>query len=110
MYNTNKPTKTSIKCNESREGERIEEKIERILNNKEPIKDTAPQVYTDRKDGVQAEYDIRTDKFELMAENADKIAESRLAIRESKNDKKVIKLDPKTGKKAEDQSIPTAGS
>ena len=48
MYNTNKPTKTSIKCNESREGERIEEKIERILNNKEPIKDTAPQVYTDR--------------------------------------------------------------
>jgi len=68
------------------------------MNNKEPIRDTAPQVFTERQDGVIPNYNIRTDKFELAAETADKVAEARLAIRDTKKDKKVIRLDPKTGK------------
>ena len=105
-YKRNTITKTSIRCNESQPGERIEEKIERLLNNKEPIRDTAPQVFTDRQDGVKPEYDIRTDKWEEAASAADKVAEARLAIRNTKADQKVVRLDPKTGKKAEDQSLP----
>ena len=71
-YKRNTITKTSIRCNESQPGERIEEKIERLLNNKEPIRDTAPQVFTDRQDGVKPEYDIRTDKWEEAA-SADRV-------------------------------------
>ena len=44
--------KTSIVRNESLEGESIEEKLRRILDNKEPISEGADLIYTDRKDGV----------------------------------------------------------
>ena len=45
---------------ESYEGETIEQKVERIVNNNEPITDSAPQIFTERKDGVQAAYNVRT--------------------------------------------------
>lgn len=46
-------------------GETIENKIERMMNNNEPIGDIADIIYTERKDGVLPEYDIRTDKWDL---------------------------------------------
>lgn len=63
------------------EGETIEQKINRIVNNKEPIKDGAPLIYTDRKDGVGAQYNIKTDRFEIAIEAMDKIAKSTAAKR-----------------------------
>ena len=62
MYRKIKASRTNLVYNNSVEGETIEEKIRRITNNKEPITDGAPLVYTDRKDGVRPEYDIRTDR------------------------------------------------
>lgn len=83
MYNTRKPTKTSIKITgATTEGETIEQKLRRILTNKEPIKDGAPIIYTDRKDGVQPQYDIRTDRQELAIEAKDYSSKSQLAKRE----------------------------
>ena len=38
------------------EGETIENKVRRITENKEPIKDTAPLTYTQKKDGVLTRY------------------------------------------------------
>ena len=64
MYKTMHQTKTTLKVNQAYEGERIEQKIQRIVNNKEPITDGAPLIYTERKDGVQGDYDIRTDKWD----------------------------------------------
>lgn len=84
MYKKVIPTRTSIKRNESYLGERIEEKIERIVNNGEPISDGAPIIFTERKDGVQPEYDIRTDRFEVAVDAMDKVSKSRLAKRESR--------------------------
>ncbi len=49
MYTKNRIAKTSIRCNDSTQGETIEQKIERIVNNKEPITDGAPLIYTDEK-------------------------------------------------------------
>ena len=60
MYKIQKPSRSKIEHNESYIGERIEEKIDRILNNKEPISDGAPLIYTDRKDGVRPEHDYRS--------------------------------------------------
>ena len=41
-----------IESVETFEAETIEEKINRIVNNKEPITDGAPIIYTERKEGV----------------------------------------------------------
>lgn len=75
---------TSISRNTSYEGETIEQKINRIVNNKEPITDGAPLIYTDRKDGVKPETDIRTDRFEIAVEAMDKVQKSHIAKREQR--------------------------
>lgn len=87
MYRKNKISKTSIVLNNQYEGERIEEKIQRIMNNKEPINDGAPLIYTDRKDGVLPEYDVRTDRFDVAIDAMDKVNKSKLAKREERHKK-----------------------
>lgn len=77
---------SSLYVNNSYSGERIEEKIQRIVNNNEPIKDGAPLVYTDRKDGVKPEYDIRTDRMEIAVDAMDKVAAANIAKRKSIGD------------------------
>nr|QJB21156.1 MAG: hypothetical protein [Microvirus sp.] len=72
---------TLISVNTSLVGEDITTKIERILNNKEPIKDGAPLIYTERKDGVLPGYDIRTDRFEVAIDAMDKVSKTHLAKR-----------------------------
>ena len=43
---------TSMTPIETYEGEYIEEKVARVVENKEPIEDGAPIIYTERKNGV----------------------------------------------------------
>lgn len=111
MYKKKQPTKTSIKVNTSYEGETIEQKIFRILNNGEPISDGAPLIYTDRKDGVQPAYDIRTDRFELAVEGMDRVTKDKLAKREEKA--KIVGIDEKTNSKKDEKiggTEPIAGT
>ena len=54
------------------EGETIEDKCKRLVESKEPIKDGAPILYTERKDGVLPAYDIRTDRWAIAQEAMDK--------------------------------------
>lgn len=82
MYKKNKLPQTSLKINESYQGETIEMKVNRIVNNKEPITDGAPLIYQERKDGVQPEYDIRTDRFEIAVDAMTTVAKSHKARRE----------------------------
>lgn len=91
MYKKQKTVKTSIIVNESIEGETIEQKIERIVNNKEPITDGAPPIYTERKDGVIPAYDIRTDRWELAVDAMDIVDKQNKAKRETK----IIDFDQK---------------
>lgn len=84
MYKQTKASKTTIKTAKTKEGETIESKMRRILNNGEPITDGAPLTYTERKDGVQPQYDIRTDRFELAVDAMDKIHKDKLAKREER--------------------------
>lgn len=81
MYKIRKMTPTSIRLDQSYEGETIEQKINRMVNNKEPIKDSAALIYTERKDGVKPEYDIRTDRFDLALDAMDSISKTRQAKR-----------------------------
>jgi hypothetical protein len=92
MYKYIKNQKTALAVNTSYIGEPIEAKIRRILNNKEPISDGAPLIYTDRSEGVKPGYDIRTDRFDVAIEAMDKVTSSHQAKREERHKPKE---DPK---------------
>lgn len=79
--------KGSIATNNSYEGERIEQKVERFVNGGEPITDGAPLIYTDREDGVKPEYNIRTDRWDIGLEAMDYVTRSERA--------KTIEMFPK---------------
>lgn len=81
MYKQRQANKTTIKVNKAFVGETIEGKVRRMASNKEPIKDAAPLIYTERKDGVRPEYDIRTDKLEYALESMTLIANANEAKR-----------------------------
>lgn len=84
MYNKGQPYKTTIRLNQGYVGETIELKVNRIVNNKEPITDGAPLIYTDRKMGVEPDYNIRTDRFEVAIEAMDKVAATHIAKRDQR--------------------------
>lgn len=99
MYKYTQPRMTTLKRNTSYIGERIEEKIDRIMNNGEPITDSAPLIYTDREKGVEPSYNIKTDRMECAQEVHDKAVRSNMAKRaerlEMKNAKTKLELDQK---------------
>jgi hypothetical protein len=73
------------------EGETIETKVARIVQNKEPITDGAPMIYTEKEQGVLPEYDIRTDKWEIAQNamdvvHATNIAKSKQLSKENKEE------------------------
>jgi hypothetical protein len=74
--------RTMIELNDSIEGETIEQKVMRIVENNEPIEDGAPIIFTARKDGVLPAYDVRTDRFEIAIEGMDYVARSNFARRQ----------------------------
>lgn len=83
------------------EGESIEQKVARIVQNKEPIKDGAPEIYTDRKDGVLPAYNIRTDRWDVALMAMDTIHKAE-AAKTAKRDGK-----PEVGQQAEPIQQPT---
>lgn len=105
MYKVPKYSNSLINANRRlREGETIEDKVKRLISNKEPIKDGSPIIYTDRKDGVSPAYNIRTDRFEIAADAMDKVHRSKEAKRdelmkgETKEAKVVEMKENKDGK------------
>lgn len=74
---------SKLEGNELLEGEAIETKIARVTQNKEPITDGAPIIYTDRKEGVIAAYDIRTDRFQIAQDAMDNVNKAKIAKRDS---------------------------
>lgn len=98
MYRKPYYTKSTLKSVEVVEGETIETKVLRMMNNQEPITDAVQNIYTEKKDGVQAAYNIRTDRFEIAAEAMDVLTKTEIAKRENarkqiEDDKKQAEID-----------------
>lgn len=72
-------TRYELQSVETYEGETIETKIARIVEQKEPITDGVALIYTEKKDGVMKGYDIRTDRWEVAIEAMDKVNKSKIA-------------------------------
>lgn len=77
-------SKTCIVQESKQIGETIEQKVKRIINNKEPITDGAPIIYMDRKEGIKEEYDIRSDRFEMAIQAMDNVQKTKTAKREER--------------------------
>jgi hypothetical protein len=102
MYRLRQSRKTVLTGIEKLEGEPIEHKIERIVSNKEPIKDGAPEIFTARDEGVLSAYNIRTDRWEIACDAMSVVEKSITAKRdnvgkvseknEEKKETKVVEL------------------
>lgn len=84
MYKKINIRKSSIQRYDVIEGQTIEQKIERLVNNNEPIEGEDKPIYTDRKDGCLPDYNIRADKMELALEAIDKATANKMAWRSDK--------------------------
>lgn len=103
MYKQNTYRKSGFNVNTATQGEHLETKIERMISNKEKMKDGAPLLYTERSKGVIASTNIRTDRFEVAIDASEKIAKSYKARREekAKMPKKDSETEPTQGKSPE---------
>lgn len=90
MFKKIKAGKTKLRGSATTKGETLEQKIRRIMQNKEGIEDGAPIIYTERKDGVQPAYNIRADRFEIAIDAMDSITKGHKARREERIGKKAI--------------------
>lgn len=74
-------TQSNINFVDTVQGETLEMKVTRIMESGEPIRDGAPLMYNDRADGVNADTNIRTDRWDSAYEAADVIQKSKIAKR-----------------------------
>jgi hypothetical protein len=107
MYNPTASPKTTLKVDKSYPAETLEMKIRRILNNKEPITDTAPLIYTERADGVQPQYDVRTDRMEIALDAMDVASKSHRAKREERHQLEQKAADKAAETNPVDKVVPT---
>lgn len=78
MYKPRQMDKATTKSESTiREGETIEAKMRRVMSNKEPIGDGGQPIYTDRKDGVLAGTNIRTDRFDVAIDAMEKVSQTK---------------------------------
>lgn len=74
------PTINNFGLIPTKEGEYIEEKVRRITENGEPIEDGAPIIFTERKDGINPAYNIRTDRWDIAQEAMDQVGQNKSKI------------------------------
>lgn len=94
------PTINNVGKISFKEGEYIEEKVRRITESGEPIEDGAPIIYTERKDGINPAYNIRTDRWDIaqsameqVSNNKSKIIAMKIAQRENAGENQPAKAD-----------------
>lgn len=91
---------------ETSEGETIEQAVERLVNNNEPVEGQAPLIYTERKEGIRADMNIRTDRWEIAVDAMDKVSRSYKARRAERIEKGETNKDD--GKPESMQATPEA--
>lgn len=70
-----------IANNEIYSGQSIERYVEQAETSKQPIEGGSPEIFTPRSEGVKAEYNIRTDRWEIALRAMDHVSGSIAAKR-----------------------------
>lgn len=100
-YKKINPSNSGLKTTDGFEGMSLEQKVFQAVNSKAPIESVAPMVYTERKDGVLPETNIRTDRFEVAQEAMTDIANG---VRERRAKRMLEKTTETTENKADKPS------
>lgn len=82
---------------ETEKGETLIKKIQRILDENEPLTDGAPMIYTPKQAGVRDDCNIRTDKWEIAMNAMDRVNSYKLS-------EYLKKGEAEAPKKAKDQA------
>lgn len=85
------------------EGENIITKVRRIVDENEPLEDGAPIIYTEKKDGVRPEFDIRTDKWDIAMNAMDRYSAYKTSEYLKEGD--IVGLDEKGEKPKESENL-----
>lgn len=104
--------KTTLAVNDCVEGELLIHKVDRIVNNGEPITDGTQLIYTARQDGVLPEYDPRADRRDIAVAAMDINTKARLTRREEgikSRQKESLRDDIDLGKDGGTESTDTTG-
>lgn len=106
MYKIPKQVKTSIESNDSVEGETIEIRLERLLNNGDEVIESKELIYTRPEDGVVASFNIRHDHWDDAIEQASIMAEKRNELDAAKLQKRteILKKKAEEDKYLRDQA------
>lgn len=83
MRNVNMPVTGKIKRNESYEGQSIETMIAKRMTGSDVEIGGKALMYTDRRDGVLPETNIRSDRFEIAQNALETVERNRIARREA---------------------------
>lgn len=65
-------------------GETITEKIRKVKTTGEAIESVSPVIYTERKEGVKPEYDIRSDKWDIAQKSMQYVNKKKREARQPK--------------------------
>lgn len=97
LVNKNATPRTTIKICKTVEGETIEVKMRRLMQQGADINDVTELIFTERKDGVLPETNIRHDRWETAIEAVDEMSKAHLTKRnERHNPPKTEEGGPKT--------------
>ena len=61
------------------EAKTIENAVAVMMENKEEIKAESPMLYTEKKDGVLPQYNIRVDKWDIAQKAMDRVNKERIS-------------------------------
>jgi len=73
-----RPERTSIRCNDSYEGESIEQKMRRVRMQNAPIEETGQGIWPEGNE-VLPLHDVRTDRFDLALDAANNTERAKTA-------------------------------
>ena len=80
--------KTLLNCNTSLQGTTLEQQLRKMIREGEPMKSTSPEIFTERKEGVLPQYDIRADKWDIAEKAMEKVNQAKIIDFHSKKEKK----------------------
>lgn len=109
-YNVGQKNKTTLRGPVGTAGETLEAKLRRIKRTGEGIGAESIPIFTERRDGVLAQTNIRNDKFENMIEAHDKVTETRRTMREKKAQKEIEEKNPPKEGKVDGKSESSQGT
>lgn len=96
---------SNLRTTEPFEGESLETKVRRTVKSGAPIEAISPMVYTERKEGVRKDTNIRTDKWDIAMAAMDTIAQG---IRTKRAERMGANVDKPVGNS--EMNVPTGNA